>query len=115
LIELILIIVQVIGESFSDKKRGVENHYGMIFVVLWFVLGAGVGFLSLLVFKHSIIQSVGLKYNALLGYPLLAALASYVLSAFRSPAQTKLTRITHMLRAFGFAFGLLLVRHQHFS
>jgi hypothetical protein len=114
LIELVLVLAQIVAEGFTSDKRGDEKPYGLVFVAFWFVAGALIGWISLLIVKHSVISTEWLRYLSLVGYPAFAGFLAYSLERYRFPSEPKPLLVLHFLRAFAFAFGLLLVRHNHF-
>jgi apolipoprotein N-acyltransferase len=115
LIEAVLVLLQIITEGFTSKKRSEEKPFGLVFVIGWFVAGAAIGWISLFVVKHSMVSIELLRYASLFGYPLAAGLISYFLGRYHFPSESRPLQVLHFLRAFAFAFGLLLVRHQHFA
>jgi hypothetical protein len=114
LTELVLVLLQIIADGYGSNNRGDEKPFGLWFVIFWFAVGGVIGAISLLIVKHSIISSEWLRYIILVGCPLAAGTFAYCLEQYRFPSEAKPLLRLHFLRAFGFALGLLIVRHQHF-
>jgi|SRR5579863_758545 len=102
-----------IGWSKSPQQLDSEERWGR--GLLMFLIGAGIGWLSVLVFGHSLIRLSALRIANLVVAPIISALLAKGIANYRSQTNPEIIPRKRFWHAFWFTFGLVLVRFIHAS
>ncbi len=113
------ILLQIFGEAlFELGFRGLVEAFNrrkqrnpFLAAIGYFIWGAIIGGISLLVFEHSLIQRKALRIMNLLIAPVLAGITMSVVGAFRKKRGQDLLRIDSFFYGFLFALGMAVVRY----
>lgn len=79
----------------------------------WFIGACCLGWLSLLVFKYTLIHSFSLRCTNIIFAPLISAQLSQALAVQRAKSDPLIVPQQHYWRAFWFALGFALVRFAY--
>ena len=110
---LIQIVLEFLLNGLASIRRALpdtENKYPRLQAVGWFVVGAGVGGLSLAVYSKPLFHRGRLPGVSLLLSPLLTGLVMEQLGRFRAARGKSAQPLSNFHNGAAFAFGFALVR-----
>lgn len=116
LFELVLNVFTFSSFDFpSQRRRLPEPEVIWGWGLVWFLVGACVGAVSLLVFNHAIINWSVLRIVNLVVSPVVSAYLSQVVAVRRAQSNPNINPRNHFWYAFWFTLGVAIVRFAYVS
>lgn len=113
-LSLILNVVGNVPFDWPSKSRTTPESEDFGYTcLLWFIGGCLLAGLSLLIFKHSLIESSGLRITNLALAPLTSAFISEAIAKRRSKMNPFIIPRNHFWQAFWFTLGLVVIRFAY--
>jgi len=116
LVEFVINVVAEIPFDWPSRNRKTPESEGVAGVCfLWFLLGIGVGCISLLIFSRTLISVSALRVVSLVLAPVASAFLSLYLAKRRAVANPFIIPRNHFWQAFWFTVALVGVRFIYAS